>query len=207
MASTYRTPRKDNPRIIRPCTGHLRETLVTITCRHAETLRIPTAKPNTRARLEFKVHFSFSAVSSLCRHRRSLNHDRTIKAVGHVRHFEVAEARDLWLLASQAPLQQDTKNKVAAESFGMCQSITRSTRQTQGLWAAWEGETNFGQIQVWPKYVTKFGQTNFGQDQLWPDQLWPRPTLARPTLAKTNFGQVWPKSFWKVTTFHIETLC
>ena len=60
------------------------------------------------------------------------------------------------------------------------------------------GETKFGQIQVWPRVVTKFGQTNFGQDQVWPrpslarpwpDQVWPRPSLARPSLAKTKFGQ------------------
>ena len=56
-----------------------------------------------------------------------------------------------------------------------------------------EGETKFGQIQVWPKLCAKFGQTKFGQDQVWPDQVWPKPSLAK-------CGQI---RFGKVTTFHI----
>ena len=44
-----------------------------------------------------------------------------------------------------------------------------------------EGETKFGQIQVWPKLCAKFGQTKFGQDQVWPDQVWPKPSLATLT--------------------------
>ena len=60
------------------------------------------------------------------------------------------------------------------------------------------GETKFGQIQVWPRVVTKFGQTKFGQDQVWPDQLWPRPSLARPSLAKTK---VWPRPSLAKTKF------
>ena len=62
----------------------------TIRCGHAGRLRIPIAKPGTRACLEFTMHSSWSAASSLGQHRSSVNHDRTIKAVGNERKFKAA---------------------------------------------------------------------------------------------------------------------
>ena len=88
----------------------------------------------------------------------------------------------------------DTQAHVVVESFRVS-----PTRPINCAGLLLTGETKFGQIQVWPRVVTKFGQTKFGQDQVWPDQVWPRPSLARPSLAKTKFGQtkfgqdqVWP---------------
>ena len=40
-----------------------------------------------------------------------------------------------------------------------------------------------------PTVALDEGETKFGQDQVWPDQVWPRPSLARPSLAKTKVGQ------------------